>query len=110
MRDTGTDKKVLLLYANSTEADIAFRDELAAMEAGEKPQLQVVHIISHPGDDWSGEKGRLDREKLKRLCRGRLARSTFFISGPPGLVTAMLSSLDEVGVDPSRISVEYFAL
>ncbi|MFW6126835.1 MAG: ferric reductase-like transmembrane domain-containing protein [Thermodesulfobacteriota bacterium] len=110
LRDTGTDKKVLLLYANSTEADIAFRDELAAMEAGEKPQLQVVHIISHPGDDWTGEKGHLDREKLSRLCGDRLAKSTFFISGPPGLVAAMLSSLDEVGVDQSRISVEYFAL
>jgi len=110
MRDTGTDKRVLLLYANSTEVDIVFRDELALIEAGAQPQLQVVHIISHPGPEWTGEKGHLDREKLRRLCGNRLARSTFFISGPPGLVAAMLATLDQAGVDQSRVLVEYFAL
>lgn len=110
MRDTGADKQVLLLYANRTEEDIVFRDELAALKAGEKPRFEVIHIISHPGDEWSGEKGHLDKEKLQRLCGDRLARSTFFLSGPPGLVAAMVATLDKVGVDSSRISVEYFAL
>lgn len=110
MRDTGADKHVLLLYANSTEEDIVFRDELASLEAGEKPSLRVVHIISRPGADWTGEQGHLNQEKLQRLCGDRLAWSTFFLSGPPGLVAAMLATLEKVGVDSSRICVEYFAL
>jgi len=110
MRDTGSDKEVLLLYANSTPEDIVFREELAQMEAAKKPRLRVVHIISRPGPDWTGEKGRLDRQKLQRLCGDRLDRSTFFLSGPPGLVAAMVIILEDLGVEPSRLSVEYFSL
>ena len=89
MRDTQAERRVLLLYSNKTESDIVFREELARMEeeAGRGPELQVVHVLSRPGEAWSGEKGHLDREKLARLC-GRT----------PG--DGLLLSLLSAGADP----------
>ena len=83
MRDTRADRLVLLLYANKTENGIVFREELAQIEAGMKPQLQVIHLLTQPEAGWQGEKGRLDRGKLRRLCGNRLTTNTFFLSPPP---------------------------
>ncbi len=67
MRDTESDLRVVLLYANRSEADIVFRNELTEMEEAEKPRLRVVHILSNPGSNWTGERGHVDREKIGRF-------------------------------------------
>lgn len=109
MRDTRADKRVLLLYANRAEKDIAFRAELSEIEAGPSPDLNVVHVLSRPDDDWQGESGHLDQEKLRRLCgRERQDRATFYLAGPPGMLEAVISALRDLKVPDSRISVEYF--
>jgi predicted ferric reductase len=109
MRDTKADKRVLLLYANRREEDIVFRAELSEMEAGPSPDLAVVHVLSRPAADWPGEKGRLDQEKLRRLCGERLNRAMFYVAGPPGMLEAVISALRDLGVPESRVSVEFFA-
>jgi predicted ferric reductase len=110
MRDTQADRRVLLLYANRDEGDIVFREELAQMTAGNRPDLQVVHILSRPHDAWQGERGHLDREKLGRLCGDRLATSTFFLCCPPPMTKSLVQILGDLGVPYSRLSYEYFSL
>ena len=110
MRDTQADKDVLLLYGNRTEADIVFRDELAAIEAGEHPRLKVVHILSQPGDDWTGETGFVDREIIERFCLERLATQAFYICGPPVMMDSVAQALLALGVPSERIHHERFAL
>jgi len=110
MRDTGAARRVLLLYANKSEPDIVFYEELAQMERGEKPDLQVVHILSQPRSNWQGETGRLDREKLERLCGAHLAHSTFFLCCPPPMTMGLVNILRDHGVADSKISFEYFSL
>ncbi len=110
MRDTQAAKRVLLLYSNKAEDDIVFREELARMEAGGKPDLKVVHILTRPDDTWEGERGHLDREKLARLCGERLAASTFFLCCPPPMLKDLVHILRELGVPYARISYEYFSL
>jgi predicted ferric reductase len=110
MRDTRATRRVLLLYANKTEADIVFREELARMELGSKPDLRVVHVLSRPGEAWQGETGHLDQEKLARLCGDRLAASTFFLCCPPAMIESLVPILRNLGVPDSRISYEYFSL
>jgi predicted ferric reductase len=110
MRDTGADRRVLLLYSNKTEADIVFQGELDRMAAQDKPRVEVVHILTRPGSDWRGETGRLNREKLKRLCGDRFASSTFFLCCPPAMLQGLVISLEGLGVQLTRISYEYFSL
>jgi ferredoxin-NADP reductase len=110
MRHTQADRRVLLLYSNKTENDIVFREELAQIEAGTKPQLQVIHLLSQPDAGWTGEKGRLDREKIRRLCGNRLTTSTFFLCCPPPMTRTLVQILAGLGVPDSRISYEHFSL
>lgn len=110
MRDTRADRRVLLLYLNRTEADILFRDELAEMEAGRRPDLKVVHILTRPEAAWPGETGRLDRIKVAQLCGDRLATGTFWLCCPPPMIRKMVEILRDLGVPYGRLSYEYFAL
>jgi predicted ferric reductase len=110
MRDVQADRRVLLLYANKTEADIVFREELAQLEGGSRPEVKVVHVLSRAGEGWPGERGRLDREKIQRLCGDRLESSMFFLCCPPALIMSLCQVLRDLGVPDSRISLEYFSL
>ncbi len=110
LRDTKADRRVLLLYANRTESDIVFREELARMEIGTRPELRVAHILSKPGEDWQGETGHLDREKLARLVGDRLATGTFFLCCPPSMLQGLVQSLRDLEVAEARLHFEYFSL
>ncbi len=110
MRDVQADRRVLLLYANKSERDIVFREELDKIAGGSKPELKVVHILSRPGEAWEGEKGRLDPQKIERLCGERLGQSLFFLCCPPPMTRSLLEILRGLGVPEKRISLEYFSL
>ena len=110
LRDTWADRRVLLLYANRTESDIVFREELARMELSTRPELRVAHILSKPEADWQGETGHLDREKLARLAGDRLATGTYFLCCPPSMLRSLVQSLRDLGVAEARIHFEYFSL
>jgi predicted ferric reductase len=109
MRDTQADLTVLLIYANRAEGEIAFRRELDKMVQGERPRLKLVHLLSKPEEGWPGEKGRLDEEKLRRYCDGNFENRTFYLCGPPPMVSATLSNLRALGVRDDRIETEVFS-
>jgi predicted ferric reductase len=109
MRDTTGDRSVLLIYANRQEKEIAFRQELDQMVSGDRPRLKIIHILSHADEEWKGEKGRLDREKLERYCRGRFKERTFYVCGPPPMITAVVNDLKTLGVADDRIETEVFS-
>ncbi len=102
--------RILLLYANRTEADIVFREELAYLEVQPKPELKVVHILSRPEGTWQGEKGHLDREAIVRLAGDRLGTATIFLCCPRPMLKNIWRLLQTVGVPEERISLEYFSL
>jgi len=110
MRDTRADRRVLLLYANRTENDIVFRDELCELEKGEYPRLTVVHILSRAGDAWGGETGHMDREKIERLCGGNLANQAFYVCCPPRMTEEVVRALRDLRVAAARIHFEHFSL
>jgi len=110
MRDTRAEREVLLLYGNRTEADIVFREEIAAMEAGSHPRLKVVHVLQEPGGAWKGGTGIIDREKLEWLCGPNVAGKAYYVCGPAGMMTSVLRTLRELGAPKARLHSERFAL
>jgi len=110
LRDVQAQKRVLLIYANKTEDDIVFREELAQLEAGSRPEVKVIHILSRAGEAWKGEGGRLDRAKIKALCGERLGTGLFFLCSPPAMTENLYRILRGLGVPDARISFEYFSL
>jgi len=109
MRDTRADTRVLLLYANRTERDIVFRDELADMEAAEFPLLKVVHVLSKPDKTWTGDRGRIDREKVLHTCGGEVGGRSFYVCGPPAMIEGTTACLRDLGVPARRIHFERFS-
>jgi predicted ferric reductase len=108
MRDTDSAMPVTFIYANRTQADIVFGRELADIEAGGRPRLKLVHVLSRPEPGWQGEQGRMDEAMIRRVC-GDLTGKSFYLCGPPGLVTAGLQTLKRLGVPAGRIRREFFS-
>jgi ferredoxin-NADP reductase len=105
--DRRLEKRVMLIWSNKTEKDIVFRDELEKM-ASDMPCFKVVHVMSRQ-DEWPGEKGRIDAEKLEKHV-GSFHIGQFFICGPPPMMRAMKRTLSDLGVPKGRIHTERFAL
>jgi predicted ferric reductase len=109
MRDRRDPRRVLLVYANRSAADIVFRSELELIESGGFPTLKTIDVLSRPPGDWVGPTDRLDLASLKSLCGG-LSGKTFFLCCPPMMAEGLIRGLAEAGVGPERIHADYFGL
>jgi len=107
MQDRGDWKEVILLWANKREKDMAFRAELDRMAAG-MPSFKVVYVLSRQ-EDWPGEKGHIDREKLEKYVEN-FTEGHFFLCGPPPMMADVKNTLCGLGVRKRRIHAERFAL
>ena len=109
MKDTRDERAVILLYANRTPSDIVFREELSEIEKGEFPALNTVHVLSRAGEHWSGEKGYIDKEKIEKYCGVQAGDKSYYVCGPPGMLSTVTATLKELGVPDSRIRIEIFS-
>ena len=104
----GNGRDVLLIYGSRNLAGLAFKkewDDLAVRFAG---RLRVSYVLS---DDpaWTGEKGRIDRDRLARLAPDVCARDVY-LCGPPPMMKGVRAALASLGFPVARIHDERFAL
>jgi glycine betaine catabolism B len=97
---------VTLIYCVRTEHDVFFKDDIAAIRR-RLEKFRSVLVLSQPGAEWTGWKGRLRREVLEREVE-KPEESIFFLCGPPAFMELGRSLLKEMGVDSSRILQESF--
>jgi len=100
---------IVLIYANRTEEDIAFRQDLIEM-AAQNRRLRVVYTLDAPLDKaaWKGRvgfiSGALVREELPDF-----AERFFYLCGPPRMVDALRGMLaQELNIEQERIVWEHF--
>ncbi len=108
--DRRLDNRVMLLFGNRSPAEIPFREELDELD-GANPNLTIVHVVSSPeaaGEVWQGHTGRID-EALIRESVSELDRASYFICGPPGMVSGLRGTLEQMGVSKEQVKVENFA-
>jgi predicted ferric reductase len=98
----------VLIAAHSAWDRIPFRDELHALQ--DRLNLAVVHVLEQPPDDWSGERGWLDRSMLERHLPSPRNEHEYFICGPVPMIRIVESSLSQLGVSASRLHTELFDL
>jgi ring-1,2-phenylacetyl-CoA epoxidase subunit PaaE len=84
-----------LLYANASEDNIIFKQELNKL-ALENAQFKLHQFIS-------GQK-RISKEDLSNY-----ENAVYFICGPDGLKDGMMAHLKSLGISTSNINVEHFA-
>ena len=100
-------KNIVLLWGNKTEKDIAFKNEMDKM-ASEMTSLKLVHIMSRQ-NDWPGEKGYIDAEKIKKYV-DNFQNGQFFICGTLQMMLKIEETLKKLGVSKRRIHYERFAV
>lgn len=104
------DRRITLFYGNRTEADIIFRTALDELVREHPGRLTVHHLLSRPSPEWTGRRGRLDRETVRdaltTLAPGGEAH--FYACGPAGMLAGVRDALTELGVPADRCHQETF--
>lgn len=104
--DRNLKTSIVLIYSNSHEDDIAFKDELELMQR-QNPHIKVINTITRPGPGWKGVTGRINADIMNRFMPDYLKRY-FYTSGPQKMVDAMVSLLRDLNVAEKQIKQEYF--
>lgn len=87
-----------VIDANKTEGDILLKDELDKFAKNNPDQFKITHVISHPDDNWSGEKGHVSKEILQKYAFGSEKGNVALLCGPPSMIQkAVLPALLEIG-------------
>jgi ferredoxin-NADP reductase len=102
-RDTGRELDATLFYGNVAGTCIPYEDELAAL--GE--YVETIHVIEQASPDWPGRRGFI-RAGIVAEHVPDLPECGYYVTGPPAMVGAMDSVLDELGIPPSQRHVEAF--
>jgi len=68
----------------------------------------VTLVVSAPPSDWTGERGYVDAETLRRHLPADRQALQFFICGPGAMQDAMEDTLHELGVAGERVHTERF--
>jgi len=102
--------RIFLFYSNRRPQDAAFLSELLT-HAQQHLRFKMIPVMTRVGTavkDWKGETGHIGRDMLTRYLKDADA-PVYYIAGPPVMVSAMQSMLNESGVNDDDIRVEEFS-
>jgi ferredoxin-NADP reductase len=99
--------RITVLYTVRTTNDIIFSDEFHDLEMENSNfNFFVTCTRLHPGDPWTGRRGRIDPAWVKEHL-GELANTVFYACGPNELVAfAEKLVLTEMGVPKAQMKTE----
>ena len=107
-----TASRVTLIYGNRGWDDVIFRDRLQALCEEFGDRLTVDHVLEHPPEWWTGERGLLTGDiiesRLTALHVEDDGLRRYFICGPTPMMEAAHAVLETRGVAPSRVAEERF--
>lgn len=92
--------QIRVIDANKTEKDILLKEELDGFEREGKGRLTVTHVLSHPGEEWTGKKGHVNADIIKDCLFPPSEKTGTFLCGPPAMIQkAALPALRDWGFD-----------
>jgi len=108
MADHKDQRKIMLIWSNQTRKHIILPDEFQNL-AVQLKSLRMVHVLTRDSE-FNGEKGRLDRPKLKRLLSDCSRSAAIFICGPNQMMKEVHRSLVSLRFPRRSIFMERFNL
>jgi ferredoxin-NADP reductase len=105
--DMKLDVNIILIYANRTEKNIIFREDLELMQK-QNENLKIVLTLDEPGEGWNGETGMINADKIKKNVMDYATR-VFYTCGPPGMIQATITLLKSLNIAEEQIKIENFA-
>jgi Na+-transporting NADH:ubiquinone oxidoreductase subunit F len=106
----GTGRRIRYFYGARTAADLFYTDEFEAL-ANRHRNFSWTPALSDPapGDRWTGATGFI-HEILRTEMADHPAPEDceYYLCGPPVMISAVLATLDRLGVDPDSIFYDDF--
>jgi ferredoxin-NADP reductase len=103
-------QRMYFFYANHRPEDAAFLIELGHL-AEEKENFHLVPTMTRPDTSrmpWDGETGHIDAEMIRKHVP-EMDSARYYVCGPPEMVDASESMLENAGVSEERIHAEHFS-
>lgn len=105
VKDRNLNTPMWLFYGNRNE--IAFENEINNA-AKENRNLDVTHVLSRPGSDWKGERGRVDESFLQKTVPSLPNDAIYYVVASPQMANDTRAALTKLGIPENRISIEAF--
>lgn len=108
-------RQITLLYSNSSEQNIIFRDELDELHRQLPEQFRLVYLLRDPPGNWQGLRGRLNNVLLERLLPDLVGTSNrealqFYVCGPGDYMRMVQFTILFGGFRPEQIRRENFVV
>jgi ferredoxin-NADP reductase len=101
--------QITLFYSNRRPEDAAFLNELLTLPE-RNPNFALVGTMTEmekSAQEWAGEQGYIDATMLKQHLADA-ENALYYIAGPIGMVAALRTMLNEMGVKKESIRTEEF--
>lgn len=109
----GSSRKISFWYGARSGADIFYREEFDTLAASH-PNFRWTLALSEPapGDGWQGAQGFIHDVVRDGYLADHPAPEDceYYLCGPPLMIQAVLTMLDEAGVDPGSIFNDDFGI
>ncbi len=100
--------RVVLLCGNRSEAEIIFRQRLAALQADFASRLVVRHAVDVASPGWPGLAGPLDGTRVLETL-GDTRADAYYVCGPEPMMESVCAALSGAGIGRECIHTERFA-
>ncbi len=100
-----TGHTILLIYSNRNLASTAYKKELENI-ARENKNFKIIFTMTQD-DHWQGEKRKIDSEFIREYTDP--TNNYYMVAGPPQMVQAIISELEQAGVTAANIKSENFS-
>jgi ferredoxin-NADP reductase len=100
------DTIVSLLYSSRTLTDVIYREELSRL--GQSNISVHLALTREWPRDWTGHRGRIDRQVLADTVPPSAQRPLVYVCGPTSFVENVAQALVELAHNPERIKTERF--
>jgi len=96
------DMDLTILYGSVSPDDIILKDQLAGLNCD---RVKVVHVLSGADEGWTGERGFLSAELIRKYTKGD---TSYFICGPQAMYTFLREEIKKLNVPARRVRFEVF--
>ena len=99
LRNAHDSSTLFVVYGNRNEDDILLRSELNELAAAHPKQLRLTFTLTNPPAGWTGEKGRVNAEMIRRLCPAGADGNFALLCGPKPFEDSCIQALNNYGYD-----------
>jgi len=113
LEKVGTDRKISFWYGARSGFDLYYADEFDALAARHSNFRWTVAMSEpQPAENWTGPTGFVHTVALESYLQNHLAPESceYYLCGPPLMIRAVLSMLDDLGVEDDSIFNDDFGV